>query len=285
MAVIKEVWTFSSGGATWGEVYYSNKGSLASAAVFPSTLLNARLKLLDPINVLRKIRVSETTGTHASLVIPINLNGIDPDNFRGPAPVNTAIVSTLSSTAVAASRRLWMRGHSIVDAERDKVTGADKLDPDFAKLLKEWIGKLETNGYVVYAKVRAGQQNITPTKLLQIDGTAADGTSIIKTMVVLPVIPGNMIQISQAPLKDFPALNGAYKVLAINGQFITIQYTTPQFVVQKTQTGRVMQLQYVDNATIKASASGFSFIGSRKTKNVNTGSRGARSAKRLRPLV
>lgn len=284
-SVFKEIWTFLSGSNKWSEVYYSTANSLDRAASFPESLLNARLVLLDPFNNLQKIRVSDTANPRASVVVYIRRSGISSLSGTGPAPASQAIVSTLVSTTFPSSRRLWMRGHAQGYASRNATTGVDTLAPTFALFLNAWFAKLADNGYVIYAANRVGQNGIVNQKVTQVDGTAGSGTSVVTLSAPPAFVAGQRVTFGSMSSKDFPGLNGEYAVQSVAGNTFTILYATSQNLLIKANTGKVHRVLRVDNASITASRSAFSFIGERKTKNDSTGSRGARSAKRIRLLA
>jgi len=285
VAFFKEIWTFAGGSGVWSEVYYSMDSSLSVAAAFKISLLNARLRLLHPLNQLKKIRVSDTANPRASAVVQLNKPGLDTNVDSGPAANSSAVVCTLSSTIFPSSRRLWLRGYTDDEAFRDRVTGNDRLSANFAADLKTWFQRLEDNDYCVNAQVRVGNAGVAYSKILSVNGTRGDGTSDVKINDNLPLLRGDTITLTLISKKDAPALSGRFTVLDYAFPLIKIQYTTPLNSLVSTQTGRVKKYVPAQTAKINARSCGFAFIGSRKAKNIATGSRGARSASRIRNLI
>jgi len=286
MAIFKQVWTFNGPSGVWSDVWYRSAASFAVASEFTPDLIAQRCSLLHPVNVWKKARVSTITGTRQSAVIPINVRGtgnpagIDPSiNF--PANETEAVICTLGATAFPASRRWWCRGTAELAVQRNTI-GTPVVAPAFQMALNGFFGKLESRNYVILARERVGAAQVFINKILQVDGTSADGLSVMTMDQLAQVDAGNMITIAQVSAKDLPALNGNFKVIASAGKTITIQYTTPENRLIKTLTGYAKKLVYSELAVIVAASSGFSALGGRKTKNGVTGSRGARSAKRIR---
>lgn len=285
MTAYKQIWYWEGGGSTWTDVYYRAGTQLESAANLPLAFINKRLRLLDEFFTLKKIRTSDTTLSRSSIITPYNLAGQWSDwqeSDDPPATTSEAVVLTLVSTANPCSRRVWIRGIGEDAATRSKESGRDVLSPIFSEAIKEWIKALASNGYIIYAKVKQNPANTR--RITEVDGTGGVGQSIIKTDQAIPGLNLPLtIEISQTSAKDLPGLNGTFQVQGISqGLYPIINYVTPQNALYKLANGIVKKKAYTDNAVIDPTKSNFNFVGSRQTKNINTGSRGARPAKRIR---
>jgi len=286
MAIWKEIWTFQSGTATWSEVYYSVASTIKDAATFDTPFLNKRLALLDKFNILRKIRVSAVAGIKQSFVAGINRNGLFSSAIDvGPANVTEAVVCNLVSTVSPASRRLWLRGTNEEFVKRLPGTGQDFLWPNFAAWMKVWFQALDAANYIILKRLKDGEGGVVTQKVNQVNGAAADGTTVITCQGNVGVNTNDMVTLAKFNTKDLPGLNGNFKVLEVAGNTFKVQYSTPGNETFKTSTGTAKKLAFSELCRISGTVSNFNFLGGRKTKNVSTGSRGARPARRVRTLV
>lgn len=287
MALFQEVWTFNaSSGAVWNEVHYSVASSLANAANFSPAFKKRRTDLMHDTCTWRKVRITQVGDPTVHTLVTINARGTwNPVAGPGqPANPAEAAVINLSSTAHGGTRRLWMRGLPEVAVQFNSVTGQSFLNADWAEKLTAFISGLANPaaGYALKKKKSGIANGIVKTRILQVDGTAANGTSKITVKDAPLVVAGDMIQISTAEPKLFPGLRGPFKALEVVDKVITIQYSVPQNELIKSDKAYAQKLAYFEDAVINAAVSGFNFGGSRKTKNASTGSRGSRSAQRLR---
>lgn len=293
MPIYKEVWNFRSNtGGTWSDVFYSEAAALADAANFGNAFINKRLALLHPLNTFTKIRVSEDQNPRVSTIVNINRKGtgnygIDPDNPPGPSNLGEAAVVTLASSAVAASRKWWLRGMPENGVSRLNETGEDYLAPKFAEALDSFLNTIArpNTTYIVHKISPAGQNQVVSVDVTRVDGSAANGFSILTCTAPPLVIQGNQIILSQFNPKDFPGLNGTFTVKAVNGNNVTIPYVTPESANLIPLTGKAKKRVVVPGAKLTRSLCGFSFLGTRQTKNPATGSRGAKRAVRIRVLA
>lgn len=283
MPIFKEIWNFTSGANTWSEVYYSVASDLNGASGFTPAFLDKRLILLHPLNILRKIRVSNIAAARESVVISYNLAGQNtPFTGANPASITDAVVCNLVSTAQPSNRRLWLRGVTDGDQFRNAATGNDELRPGFDTLLKAWFVALQTNGYIILARIPPGSSGVIKSYADRVNGAAATGNSIVTLPNPFTGVVGDIVTFHNFNEKDLPGLKGKFRVDAIAGNTITVQYTTPFNANIVPAQGYVKKLVYYDTAIINGTKSNYSFAGGRKTKNVQTGSRGARSAVRIR---
>lgn len=289
MPLFKEVWHFeSSPSGSWNEVYYSEAPTLDYAADFPPTLLQDRLNLLHPVNELAWIRVSDVQIPRVATVRPINRKGerflslVDAD---GPANLDEAAVITLSSTVVPASRKLWLRGMAETDVSRDRSTGQTIILPTFRGLIDAWIRRLASanNNYVIKTRTRVGQVDVVRGNIIKLAPSLNPTMTDITTDPVLNVGSGDRIVVNSADPKITPGLRGEFAVYGAIGGVITIPYRLPlDQVLTTVARGYVFRSLLRSGAIINPKASGFAYLGSRRSKNERTSSRGARRAQRLR---
>lgn len=286
MPIFKEIWSFSSSNSgTWSEVWYEEAGSIAIASSFSTGLLNARLRLASQLTVLDKIRVSQVDSPRVSVVKPVNLNGLVDAALNNPLDDSWAVIVTLSSSAVAATRKWWCRGCGN-QFGRDAVSGRTVYSPEFAANMKSWISYTKAANFVVLKITPIGQGGVVKVRATSANGTANNGTTTITTQAAHGLLVDNLVAITQANKKELAGLNGRFRVLAVtDATHFTVQYRTPDNVDIPMATGYARKIAFMTGAVIDPAISGVSFVGSRKTKNVSTGSRGARSAQRIRNLA
>jgi len=284
--IFKEIWSFSSSNSgTWSEVWYEEAASIAVASSFSTGLLNARLRLASELTVLEKIRVSQVDSPRVSNVVPINLNGLVVASQYKAMDDSWAVIVTLSSSAVAATRKWWCRGNA-QQATRDEVSGRTIYSPVFIANMKAWLNMVKAANFVVLKITPIGQGGVIKVRTTSADGTADNGVTTITTQVAHGLLADNIVAITQANKKELPGLNGRFRVLTVpTPTTFTVQYRTPENQVQAMATGYARKIVFMSGAIIDPAISGISFTGSRKTKNVSTGSRGARSAQRIRNLA
>jgi len=287
MPLYQEVWSFvANSGAKWNEVQYCVAGSLAEAAVYSAAFKLRRTNLMHPTCTWVKSRVTQVGDPTIHTLVNINAQGTwDPTGGPlNPANPNEAAVINLSSTVRSGTRRLWMRGLPESAVSFNAVTGRSYVNPEWSEKLTLFISMLGSapQQYAIKKKKTGIGNGIVKTRILQVDGTAANGTSVLMMKDNPLLVADNMIEITRAEPKLFPGLKGPFKVLAADGTSITIQYSTAQNELIKSDKAMGAKLSYWEDAVINPSASGFNFGGSRKTKNDATGSRGARSAQKLR---
>jgi hypothetical protein len=288
--IFREVWSFQGTPAgTWSEVYYSEVGTLAIAANFAEDFYIRRLNMLHPVNTWTKIRVSDIANPRATALVNVNRKGLSTVGaLEKPANGDEAAVIRLTSTVVPARRQLWLRGLAESDVARDSSTGVGIASPEFLAKLNAFIAglALTSNNYVILSRKHVGEVGVIKGMITSVDGQTTPGRTIITTDVPTGVVAQSRVIIARTSKKDFPALNGIHTVTAVAGNTFTIPYRTPQDIKVMEITGAyAFKLEYKTGASINAAASGFAYMGSRRSKNVFTGSRGARRAARLREQV
>lgn len=279
----KTVWNFFSAGTkggTWSETWYRSAASLAAAASFSDTLMTGRLRLLNQLNTLQKIRVSEVLNPRVTTVVNVRKNGIAAFPSAPPAPIDSAVVVTVSSSVQPATRRWWLRGWDEGEATRDKDTGNDIFQPAFVQHITDWLTVAGIASFEVLPLQKPSQVGFAPINITNIDGSAGNGQAILTADGPVTYVKGDTIIAYRFSKKDFPALSGQFTVLAVGIDTLTIAYTTPELGKWPVVGGKVRKVGYISGALIDASISGPQFLGGRKTKSPFTGSRGARSANR-----
>jgi len=285
MPQFKQIWTYSTQGAQWSEVYYQNDTSLAESAKFSTAFLNKRLKFLNTATQLVKIRTSDILNPRASVVTPIRKDGQGYGGNEEPENINTAAVCTLSSSAAPSSRRLWLRGLVNQDLRRSAGTGTTFITPRLQEAITAWIKELAAQSYCVNTILRVGQDNVKYFRIASVTPVANSGQAVLDIGGDWVYVVGSLGTISLASKKDLPGLNGTFTIVKKTATTVTIDYQTPGNATITSSSARIKAKVPVTGAVINPALSGFSFAGSRKTKNALTGSRGAKSASRIRSLV
>lgn len=277
----KQIWTFSSSNAgDWSEVFYKQAATLEQAQAISRAHMSKRLDLLSSVCYLEKVRTSEIT----------NLRNAGTKNYGRQGQWDTgnpqvdaaACVVQLTSKVIPSSRKWWMRGINNDFVSRDAITGREVLTPLASGALQSFLDSLEANQYMVLPKINQAAIGNPPNPVTQVDGTTNPGFAILTTKNAAAFLAGQIIIASQFSKKDLPGLSGQFKVIASAGNLVTINYTTPTNATIVTVTGKLSLYQPNVGAIISGSASAFAFYGDHQTKNVLTGSRGARSAARVR---
>jgi hypothetical protein len=277
----KQIWTFSSSNAgTWSEVFYKQAATLDQARTISAAHMRKRLAMLSSVCYLEKIRTAEIT----------NLRNAETDAWgrvgawtTGAPLVDTAsCVVNLISSLIPSTRKWWMRGINDDFITRDTLNGRERLRPLAQTALQDFLDSLESNQYLILPKVNQVAAGHANNPLVQVDGSLNVGKSTITLKNPAAAVAGDIIIIARASKKDLPGLNGRWKILASAGFTMDIDYATPNFAVVKATTGYVNQYVPVVGAIISGARSSFGYYGDHQTKNVLTGSRGAKSAARVR---
>lgn len=287
MPVYKCVFTFISpgtGGGRWSEVYYRSKASLAEAAAFSPATIDARLFCLISLNTLTKIRVSQVDSPRVTTMVNVNRKGGIYDPADNPENTGESHVISLASSARPATRKLWMRGAKANSMFRDIATGDWEISAAFKTRIDTWIAILASDefGGVILARKKTLGDGVIVVDITRVNGTAANGTSVITLANAPGLIAGNSVAISGVNDRKLPGLNGSYRVISTTGLTVTIAYTVPGDLDLIPEKGTLKKLDYFDDARINAAISGWSYGGVRQTKNDFTGSVGASRRNRTR---
>jgi hypothetical protein len=278
----RNIWTFTGqDGGSWNEVYYEDQSSI-SATGPGLNLINARLNLLHPLNKWRAIRIVDVDVPRATRPITLNLAGGNDGGGAGPAPNSESIVCAMSSLA-GGGRKLWLRGAPDSFIIKSPVTGADAPPASLTKFLGYFFAQLKVNGYGIRQLSGIVPGPLSPLKILKVDGTAGDGTSLV-TLAVAPGYPfPSRVTIGGASKKDLPALNGQWSLVqAPAGAVVRIPYQTPAAGIVMGGSAHMRQAIYHTTHVFDPASCAFDHYGSHSTRSTNFRSRGARRAQRLR---
>jgi hypothetical protein len=282
MATFKVIFEFiEANAAGFNEVYYRDASSAADALKFPSTVISARLALLEQTNTFVRLRSSQADGLRVTSMLPINLKGIITYSNSGPAPAGVAIVCGLGG-AGGGTRKLWLRGASEAWIERNGQTGADQPRPTLQKNLTTYFTELQNAGFGIRRLSPPAPGPLAYRKILTVDGSRGDGTTDV-TLDAPPgyPVPGRVI-IGGASKKDLPALNGHFTIIKVNGAVVTIPYVTPNDQKLDGAAAKMRQEVYQALSVFQLSLCAFDHFGTRTTRAPLFHSRGARRAQHLR---
>ena len=284
MPTFRLVWEYvENTGSTFNEIYYVDSSTAASAVLTTNSLALNRLAFLHPLNRLVQIRSSQVDANRVTGLSIYNWYGTATSTpVVGPATPGDAIVCTLAG-ATSGSRRIWLRGAPDDFIIRSPNSGIDLPPPKLQDALTAWFKSLQQNGYGLRLLATQVPGPLTNLKILSVDGTAKDGTSLV-TLAAAPGYPfPSRVIIGSASKKDLPALNGRWSLLAAPaGAVIRIPYQTPGGLVFTGGNAKCRQETYQTTIIFSATNCGFHHYGTRTTKNPITHSRGARRAVRIR---
>lgn len=276
MAFFKEIWQYTQGDRGFTEVYYSIASTLASAATFPTGLINAAINLRNELTVLRKIRISDVANNRSSVVVNINRSPTVAGD--GPDIVSTSAILTLNAPETGARRSLWLRGLDDGQVKRDPITGVDRPTAGLQTAMNTWIRQLANAGYHVQSLKKLGTAPLIYARISSI--TVSGPGSILLTMPTgFELTTSKRIILSQIDNKLFPGLNGHWAATAVTSNTLTVGYNShlanSTYLLTKGRS-RPEEYQY---GPIVASVSGFNKFGSRDTGRSPLGGRGRRGTR------
>lgn len=268
-------------GGGWNEVYYQDGGTISSVNLSIATI-SARAALLHPLNRWRTVRIVQVDSPRVTRNQQVNQGGTANAAGTGPLSNGDAVVVLLSSLA-GGSRKLWLRGCPAAFMLKDPVTGVDIPPAELQKRLGYYYATLAADGFGIRQLQGITPGPLTPIKILKVDGSAANGTSVV-TLASAPGYPfPSRVLIGGASKKDLPALNGQFSLVsAPAGALVTIPYQTPQSLVVNGGNAKMRQALYTSTHVFDPPSCGFDHFGTHATRTVNFRSRGARRAARLR---
>jgi hypothetical protein len=284
MSTFRVVWDFNENqGTTFSEVYYKSADTPQAAAVVPTALQLARTNLLHPLNVFKRVRVTNADAQRETFPRLLNLVGtLNVDS--GPLPPGAAIFCSLTGSA-GGSRKLALRGSAQSFYLRSATTGRDVVLPGLDEALKEFFKQLKTAGYGLrkLSPIQTSPLSVySKNPITSVNGTAANGTSVLTFKNPLVYAAGSRVVIAQVNKKELPSLNGHFPVLDTAGQTITIPYRTPSDATVTTAGGYVRKESYSEVSVFVPGSCDFDHFGTRDTKSPLSNSRGARRAARIR---
>lgn len=294
MAIWKLVWHFSQRpGITFNEVHHCIQTTRNDVIALNAgnEMIYTRLRFLEDTAKLETIYISEQGILGPGQPVPVNRHGLE----GGSASTNAyhpdaACVVNLVSTDVPGRRKIWLRGMSSKWIFRDPVTNEASLTGEGQSLLGEWltvytgqgmnhiVNKRGVGGAIGDAlvalvnKVAQHGPNPAPNSRLYMSSAGwVDNVLVNDTIVVFSVLDRALV-----------GLPGAYKVIAKGsddgGPYVVVNYRMPTGLVSVTASGvaRAYRAVTAEGAIIVMPPSRFAYIGTRRSKNIATGSRGAR---------
>jgi hypothetical protein len=277
MANFKVDFLFSQPDRSWHEVYYRTGDSLAAVANIPSVVITTSLAFRSRLTVMRKITVTDTVNTRLSVIKTINRNGTDAPSTGTPDITSTAARIKLSSPSIGSSRSVWARGLVDADVIRNQDSGVDSPSGFLLSAIDNFVYALANNFFVNRGLVPPSTPGYD-WKTISTIQKVNDGSIKILFMSAVGQAVGTFIQIAQVDPKDWPALNGRYKLLAVDGSIATIGYNTHRAVgTYDVKKGRGRQSEY-RYGFLSSFISGFSGFTSRKTGGSPLVGAGRRSA-------
>lgn len=288
MSIFKHVWNFSSSpGGDWSEVHHMEADTIEqSVDLIGQALIDKRLSILDDVNTLDSIDVIPVHPGGAGQQIPVERDGTHVDQ-TGPANLGEAARLTLNGSPNG-RRFLWMRGVPEHFIERDQTTGKTRVLPEFSKSLVSILQMWRAVGYGVLVRTRAkppGSAGAGSEKnfIDSVTYLAGGMTALTRTGTGTPPLVGEEISLGGFSPRLFPFLNGTSRVVKIDatggGEKYLIRHTgVPLNVAISTSGGWMIKITWgvkVYNPAISPRP----VLVTRQTKNEDTGSRGARSAR------
>lgn len=296
MPTFKHIWRFQgSNGGTWSEIWYRDASAINSELTLPTSLINARLNLVDGTSKWLSDNVSQVGSPRITGINLIGLAGKDVTSLTGPnaGPAALGWAAVINCAGQQGGSKRWMlRGWSDGDFYRDPNTGVDNVLPSRLKLLNRIQNELQNANFGIL-RLQASSNVLNPyLPIVSIDGSRNDGTTDLHTSVVAGFAAPTRIIVGQTSKKDVPALNGHWTVIATKprtaplvGTIFTIQYRTPNNQLIPNPVGRLRQEIYLGTSVLSSVATGFSHLGTRTTRGGYRTSRGAKRAARIRGLA
>lgn len=297
MPKYRSVWRLSGPqGETWDEVYDDGDQGPAATPVTPaSPVVVSRLKLLHSLCKIRDVTVRDTANPGGPPAeFPINLQGTAPANEGGPANTDEAAVIKLACQSnppgTSSSRFIWIRGVPEGAVSRDATTGLDQMDAQWRGRMQQWFVDLRAANYGMWPRTRSLIGGGAPRFYIKtVVGNPGQDTTVLsfEGNVAHPV--GTLIQINGNNPKQLPGMRGQFVVTASAGvvppgttSTITVRYRCAQD--NPPASGYFYLLLRPTFAIVNPATCSFAYLGSRQTKKPLTGSRGRKSAVRLRLL-
>lgn len=280
MPDFKVVLQYSEAGKGFQEVFYRNASNIQAASTFDLDFRYAATSFRNPLTVLKKARVSEVTNNRNTAVI--NLNTSSTYNPGNPAVTGLAAVFNLNGLAPGGTRRIWLRGLTAVDIVRSQTTGDDQISSNLDLHTSYYFRKLQSLNFTIQFLTPTGTAPNIYQRITTLDGTAGAGVVRLTYVGTSPPVLGKLVKITQVSPKDWPGLNGLFKVLALAGQTFDIAYNLHTTAVgAEVKTGRWRPANYL-YGVIDSSRCEFGNFSTRITGKSPLGGRGRRTGTRLR---
>lgn len=297
MTVFRQTWFFAGAqGATWEEVWDVQADTYLKAEPPKPTAANPgivgkRMACAHKTVTLQKITTRDLNDrSKPPSEKPYNVSGTAANAGGNPANTDEAAVILIGCSSgdgeVRSHRFLWMRGLEEEAVTRDATSGNPVLSADFRDNLNRFIDALRGEDdnprrYGMLPRVRSSWEG--PNFRFRITNVAGalNQDFCVLTLAENPGwVRGQTIQINGTNKKLLPGLRGLFTIEEVAGNLITVGYRVPQ--VAPPASGYAYAVVRPDFCFVTKSGSDFAYLGSRQSKKPVTGSRGRRSAVRLR---
>lgn len=279
MAFFKVVHQFTEADEGFTEVWYREAADLTAATAFsPTTIWNGIL-FRNALTVWRTIRVSDVLNNRNSLLIKVNQAATFSNST--PSVNNTALIYTVASPAVGASRQVWIRGLDQNAFGRAPTSGVDRPNPTTLNQIFNYLRKLQDEGYRVRSLKKITESGMSFRNITGIT-VVADTGFVTLNYTGDPVAIGDDIIVSQINKKNFPGLSGKFKVQPASTAGNAIIRYNYHFAGPWPQlTGRFRPAVY-NYGAFNLTRSDWSKLASRDTGGNPIHGRGRRSSSRIR---
>lgn len=295
MPKFRATWDFSGAeGSTWSEVYDDGSADATQVSVTRgSPVVIARLKMLHRTCQLDKVTVRDAEAPgKPPLEFRIRLVGTAGDANDPPANTDEAAVIRLSCRSAdnltSSTRSIWIRGLPEAAVARNKDTGRPEVDNAWEGTMHQWLTQLKAANYGMWPRTRSlTGGGAARAYIKDIVGNPGQDVTDLKIDAGFAVVKGDLIQINGTSPKTLPGMRGQFRVVGKTPagvgetkDTVSVSYRCPS--VDPPGSGYFYVLVRPTFCTVVPAQSGFAYLGSRQTKKPLTGSRGRRSAVRLR---
>jgi len=268
-------------GESWSEDFWTNQSVSGGPPVLPPAMVTARLQMLSPYNVWRRVRWVSTDALRLTVITDIQQSGTFPDAVYGSAPRDLAVIMRLQCDG-GASRLWWCRGGNLGDWT---ITGAGihAFAGGFRARARAFITQMKLAGWGVRRlhATRLVVPNVT--NLQSVDGATSPGLAIVSTAGAHGLATGDEVIIYRTSLKDLPGLRGHWTVSTVpTASSFSIPYRVPRDLGPVVTAGFVRKAVYDAILPFQDILPTLQHIGHHDTKETVFGSRGERRAARLR---
>jgi len=209
MPAFKIVHQFTEGDTGFSEVWYRDATDLTAASQFSPTLLWNGVLFRNALTAFRTIRVSDVLNNRNSVVVKVGWSA--PFSNSTPSVNNTAIVYTIVSPSVGASRQVWIRGLDQNAFGRAPTSGIDRPNPTVLGQIFNYLLELQKAGYRVRSLKKITETGMAYRNVTGITNTADSGYVTMQYDGEIVAV-GSEIIISQFNKKNWPGLAGKFKV-------------------------------------------------------------------------
>lgn len=280
MPIFRHIWNFSGqqGSPRWAEVHHQNIGAIDEAVVsIRPSIVDKRLSILAKNYKLDSISV---LGVHpSSLGTDIEYGRSGTADFDA-TPANPGEAARFSLAGATGGRRfLWMRGLP-EDAIKLNATAELVINPGFLRDLGTLVGLWAGAGYGVLTRTRRQRTDPVglgyPNLITGVTYKAGGLTQLTLAAGSLVPVKGTEIVLGGFDRRSFYWASGT-KLVVIADPLTIEQTGLPHDLLIDVTRGYYFTAAYTIRTYSTLNAIKCK-MATRKTKNDNTGSRGARSA-------